>query len=231
MEIARRLPLLSLMREKSSPMKIEAMLIGVSGFLDAYSNKEYIAPLKMEAKYLMHKYQISPMDINHWDLKRIRPFNHPVVRLSQVATLISSHDILFSDVLECKTRQDVESIFRVEATKHLCDTHPNLVREEGGDITLGENKSSLIGINLVVPIQYAYGCYTNDDNLCANAQELNENLSPEFNRYIKMWREKGVKPHSAFESQALIQLTTCYCQKDRCSECPVGRRVSKGVIQ
>ncbi len=230
MEIAHRLPLASLTREKGDPLKVEAMLIGVSGFLDSYSNKEYLEPIKREAKYLMHKYQIAPLSIAHWDMKRIRPYNHPVVRLSQVATLITSHDILFSDILECKTRQDIDNIFKVNASKHLCNTHPNLLREEGSNITLGDTKRNLLGINLVVPIQYAYGSYFSDDNLCANAQELNENLAAEFNRYIKPWREKGVTPHSAFESQAIIQLTTCYCQKNRCIECPVGRRISQGVI-
>ncbi len=230
MEVARRLPMSILIREQDSVEKVEAMLIGVSGFIDNYPNTEYIAALKLEAKYLLHKYQIRPLDINFWNLGHVRPFNHPVVRLSQVATLICSHKLLFGDIIQCQTRYDVDSLFTINATKHLFDTHPQFCREGQKSIAIGAVKRNLLGINLVVPIQYAYGCFLHDDELCARAQDLNESLPAESNRYIKDWRKYGIKPKCAFESQALIQLTTCYCHLTRCHECPVGKRITKGVL-
>lgn len=230
MEVAKRMSLSMLMRERNSPLKVESMLIGTAGFINSYSNRDYIDPIKRETKYALHKFDISELSINHWNLGRVRPQNHPVLRLSQVATLFCEHEFIFSDMLLCKTRRDVDNLFSAKASRHFVDTHPYLTREGQQDITIGAQKRTLLGINLVVPLMYAYGCYAHDDELCAQAQDLNEALPPEMNVYIKKWSAKGVYPTSAFESQALIQLSTCYCKTTRCAECPVGRMILKGVI-
>ncbi len=230
MEVARRVSLSSLMRERSSPMRVEAMLVGASGFIDSYSNRDYIEPLKKEAKYMLRKYDINPLSYAHWNMSRVRPINHPVVRLSQVATLLCEHEFIFSDMLLCSSRRDVDILFTAKATKHLVDTHPYLGTDSKLDIKIGSQKRTLLGLNLVVPMIYAYGHYTHDDALCAQAQELNESLPPEQNKFIKDWGKQGVFPTTGFESQALIQLSTCYCEQARCEECPVGKMMLKGVI-
>ncbi len=230
MEVARRVPLSALMRERSSVVRVEAMLIGAAGFVDSYPNRDYIEPLKKESKYMMRKYDIVPLTYAHWDLGRVRPINHPALRLSQVATLLCTHEFIFADMMLCSTRSDVDALFTSKTTQHFVDTHPNLATDDNSDIKIGSSKRNLLGINLAVPMIYAYGCFTHDDGLCAQAQELNESLAAEMNTFIKEWSKRGVYPHTAFESQALIQLTTCYCKHSRCAECPVGRMVMKGVI-
>ncbi|MFI3302485.1 MAG: DUF2851 family protein [Rikenellaceae bacterium] len=230
MEVARRVSLSALMRERSSVMRVEAMLIGAAGFVDCYPNRDYIEPLKKESKYMMRKYDIDPLTYAHWDLGRVRPINHPVLRLSQVATLICTHEFIFADMVLCTTRSDIDTLFTSKATRHFVDTHPNLTTDENNEIKIGSQKRNLLGINIAVPMIYAYGYYTHDDGLCAQAQELNESLSAEMNTFIKEWSKRGVYPRTAFESQALIQLTTCYCQRSLCEECPVGCMILKGVI-
>ncbi len=230
MEVALRLPLHILLRERSHPLKVEAMLIATAGFIGNYSNEEYIAPLRDEANYLLHKYNITPLDIKHWDFSRIRPYNHPVVRLSQVAQLICSHEFIFDTMLECTTLDDVDSLFRVEATEHLLTTHPHLTCQGQRSLSIGSQKRTLLGINLIVPLQFAYGYYIHDEDICLRAHELNERLPAESNRYIRDWQKHGIIPMYAFETQALIQLTTCYCMCSRCEECIVGQRIASGRI-
>ncbi len=230
MEVARRVPLAALMRERNSIIRVEAMLIGAAGFMSSYPNRDYIEPFKKESSYIMRKYNIDSLTYAHWDLGRVRPINHPVLRLSQVATLLCDHEFIFADMMRCKSRSDIDSLFTSRATRHFVDTHPNLATDDRSDIKIGAQKRNLLGINIAVPMMYAYGCYTHDDGLCAQAQELNESLAPEMNTYIKEWSKRGVYPTTAFESQALIQLTTCYCKHSRCEECPLGRMRLKGVI-
>ncbi len=230
MQIALRLPLHILLRERSNPLKVEALLIATAGFIGNYSNEDYIAPLREEASYLLHKYNITPLDIKHWNFSRIRPYNHPVVRLSQVSRLVCAYNFIFDTMLECKTLEDIDSLFKVEATKHLLDTHPYLTRQGRHSLAIGAQKRTLLGINLVVPLQFAYGYYINDDEICSRAHELNQMLPAESNKYIRDWQSYGIIPMYAFETQALIQLTTCYCMRSRCNECIVGQRISFGTI-
>ncbi len=231
LELARRLPLSILMRERSSTLSLEAMLVATSGLLERYSNKEYSSPLVAEAGYLLKKHNVTPLSFKQWRLGRIRPYNHPVVRLSQVASIITSREFIFGDTLQCTTQKDVDELFCVATTPHLISTHSYLTGHgQRDELRIGATKRALIGINLVVPLQYAYGCYVHDDDICIRALELNQGLPAEDNRYINRWRSCGLNPHSAFETQALIQLTTQYCKKQMCAECPVGKRIAAGVI-
>ena len=74
-------------------------------------------------------------------------------------------------------------------------------------------------------LQFAYGSYTGRENLRDSALTLLERLPAEENRYMRTWSDAGIRPANAFESQALLQLSTEYCAAERCAECPVGRRM------
>lgn len=74
-------------------------------------------------------------------------------------------------------------------------------------------------------MQFAYGAYVEREALRTSALSLLENTDAEDNSIIRAWRQYGVTPQSAFDSQALLQLTNEYCRQRRCHECPVGRRI------
>ena len=99
---------------------------------------------------------------------------------------------------------------------------------EGGEHPkrIGAFKANIIGINLVAVLQFAYGSYTDNEQLHENALSLLELIQPENNRYIRTWCDAGVPaPANAFESQALLQLAKVYCPEHRCAACPIGRRI------
>ncbi len=221
-EVASRLSLAVLQRERLSQRGVEALLLGASGLLKTYHNDNYVVPLLRESEYLMHKYQITPISAKCWNIADVRPLNHPIFRLSQVASIINNEEFVMSSIIKCRTRQEVDDIFRVDATPHLLETH-SLNSAELKKISIGSIKRNLLGINLVVPAKLAYGYYIHDDDMCAEAFELNEKLDAEHNKYTRGWGQKGLIPTSAYESQALIQLAKEYCQKLRCEECIVAR--------
>ncbi len=226
-ELAKRVPLNILMRERSSPMNVEALLVGASGLLNSYNNDSYVATIRRESSFLLHKYHITPLVREYWNLVQMRPINHPIFRLSQVATMICNREFILNDIVSCVTHKDVDDLFGVDATSHLLSTH-SLNPEQVRKISIGALKRSLIGINLVVPAKLAYGYYTCNEDLCAEAFDLNERLPAETNVYTKCWSDKGLVAHNAYESQAHIQLSKEYCLRQRCKECVVARYMQRG---
>lgn len=78
LELARRVPYKTVLRERLAPHAVEAMLFGASGLLELYRNDTYTLDLKRSFEYLAAKYGIEPMEASAWTLNEIRPANHPV---------------------------------------------------------------------------------------------------------------------------------------------------------
>ncbi|MEG1611418.1 MAG: DUF2851 family protein [Alistipes sp.] len=222
--LARRVSYAMVLRERASLHNVEALMFGCSGLLELYEHDIYTLDLQRDFEYLAAKYDIEPMDAAEWDLTRIQPANHPVLRLAQAAAFMVCHEFVMDRVLNCRATDDVANLFRVEASTYW-STH-YLPASTSSDIPkrIGAFKSNMLGINLVAIMQYAYGSYIASDVLRDRAVTLLERLEAEDNIYIRHWQAQGLMPRNAFESQALLQLATEYCIEKRCEECPVGRR-------
>ncbi len=217
-EVGRRAPFKIIQRERSSMRTIEALLIGVAGLWNCLPNDNFTKALKEESKHLLYKYSIKPLPPNVWNLRSLSPVKHPIVRLSQVARLLHESLYPFNRLINCRSRNDIIDLFNVKASDELCK-RINLKMTNSSHI--GVMKCDLLGINLVVPMLYSYGIYTEDDNMTMAASELNEKLPAESNTYITAWRKLGVVPMSAYDTQALIQLSKIYCSDRLCYKCPL----------
>ncbi len=224
--LARTVPYAAIMREKLVPRNVEAMLIGASGLLDMYQHDEYILDLKRDFAYLANKYAISPMYISQWSLVKVRPNNHPILRLSQAAMFLSSMRNVMDRILECRTAGDVNNLFGVQTSKYWYNKYTPATESKYISKYIGKTKTDLLGINLVVQMQFAYGSYINNETLRTRAMSLLENIPAEDNKIIRKWNVGGKPAKTAFDSQALIQLDNEYCQKKSCDICPVGRRIA-----
>lgn len=225
LELARRVPYKTVLRERLAPHAVEAMLFGASGLLELYRNDTYTLDLKRSFEYLAAKYGIEPMETSAWTLNEIRPANHPVLRLAQAAEFFSQDEFVMERAMSCRTEEEVRKLFCIEASPYWRTHH--VPGAEGGEHPkrIGAFKANIIGINLVAVLQFAYGSYTGNERLRDSALTLLERLPAEDNRYMREWQSAGVRPRNAFESQALLQLATEYCAGKRCAECPVGRRI------
>lgn len=225
-ELSTRVPYAAILRERLSIQNIEAMLIGASGLLELYPHDEYILNLKRDYEYLAAKYSIKAMEAADWRLKRIYPNNHPILRLSQIATFLTHTQNFMDSMLECRTGDDVHKLFGCEARPYWL-THYTPADEQRKSVSkrIGRTKSDLLAINLVVQMQFAYSQYTSNERLRNQALSLLEDLPAEKNSIISQWNSYGKLACSAFDSQALLQLSFEYCRDRRCEECPVGRRI------
>lgn len=233
LELARRVPYKNVLRERLAPHAVEAMLLGASGLLQLYCHDTYTLDLGRTFEYLKAKYDICPMEIEAWSLANIRPANHPVLRIVQAAEFFTQDEFVMDRAMACRSEGDVQRLFCIEASEYWRTHHiPGSASDERPK-RIGLFKANVIGINLVAVLQFAYASFTGNDRLRDSALTLLEKLASEENHIITRWRNAGIAPRNAFESQALLQLSTRYCDCDepRCAECPVGRRILKSLAE
>lgn len=221
------LPLKVIQRECISAENVESLLLGASGLIYLFSDNEYIRQVKNRYYFALHKHQLNPMTLEEWNLSRMSPGKHPVLRLSQVAKFISLDRLNIRVFTKCASIQDIEALFRLEANNYWSDAIMAKTSIFTPPQYIGYDKSHLLGINFIIPLQLAYAEYTGNETIRDIAFNLLQDIKAENNHYIRSWASYGVRVKNALESQALIQLATEYCQKQRCDECPVGQKIIK----
>ena len=225
-ELSRRVKSHMVMRENSSIVNLEALLLGSAGLLDIYPEDDYIHRLRLEFEHLATKYNITPMLAGDWNLSSYYRHNHPTLRLTQLAACLHNKEFTIHRALDCRSRKDVYDLFSGETSQYWADYYiPNL-EPSSTNTRMGQMKSDLLGINLIAPMIYSYGTYTHNEEMTAAATELLESIAPEFNRLTKPWFSAGVEPRNAFISQAIIQLSKEFCTPRRCESCPLARRLT-----
>ncbi|MBQ9138179.1 MAG: DUF2851 family protein [Alistipes sp.] len=212
-----------IMREAHSLPNLEALLLCGSGLLYRYAEDDYTVDIKERWNHLANKYRLSSMRMTDWDLTTIRPYNHPVLRISQLANLLHHEEFIVNRTVACNSAKDIEELFCVEASEYWS----NHAFAQGVNLDfpkrIGKAKSHLLGINLVVPMRAAYlqSIGSGPKDIHAENMELLRQIPAEDNRYTRQWQHIGSKPKNALESQAIIQITTEYCLRGRCAECPL----------
>lgn len=211
----------TIMRENSSLQNLEALFLGTAGLLDIYAEDEYVTRLNMEFRHLMNKYNITPMLAGEWHLSNIYNNAHPVLRLAQLASCIHQNMISMRAVSGCKSRNDVYRLFAGRASQYWVEHFIPKVDTSTISKRVGSFTSDILGINFIAPMLFAYGTYTENETYREQAMTLLEEIPAENNRYTQLWNCHSRIAENAYESQALIQLSREYCEKQLCAECPL----------
>ena len=228
--LATALPFRIIRKHADNRLQIEALLFGSAGMLEeglfknALSDQYYIDLIR-EYKVLSAKYSLRPIHGWLWKFCRLRPVNFPTVRLSQLAALLSTAGGLFSRTLAAGDVSQLKDLFGVAASSYW-DNHYIFGKESkrSGKHT-GDQASDILLINAVMPMIFIYGRTHDDRKLCDRALDLLADIDPERNSVIRDWTLAGMVPESAFDTQALIQLTDEYCSKRKCLDCRIGSSV------
>jgi hypothetical protein len=225
--LASRLPLKIIRKHSDNLLQVESLLFGTAGLLDEALfreavNDEYYLLLTREYRMLKSKYSLQPVDGWMWKFHRLRPANFPTVRLSQLAALLSNSDGLFSRVLECELIDSLRTILGVRASQYWNNHYifGKAVPRTTGQA--GRQSVDLLIINAVVPLLFVYGKLKQQPGWCEKAVDMLDSLPPEANNVVSDFTEAGLRPESAFTSQALIELRTLWCRYHRCLDCRIG---------
>ena len=226
--LAKSLPLAYLARHKNSLFQLEAILFGQAGMLNSELKDEFPLALRKEYEFLIKKYHLQPIESSLWKFLRLRPINFPTIRISQFAHFIYQSSSIFSKILESEDIKDLTNMFEVTASEYF-DTHfifdePALKEKTK---IIGEYSTSLLILNTIIPLIFLYGIKNNDIKYKQRAMKFLEQLKPENNSIIKHWILLKIKPESASQSQALLELKNEYCDNKKCIDCRVGSYLLK----
>ena len=205
--LARSLPYAYLLKHIDDIFQVRALLLGQAGLIPDDEPQ-----MQQEYNFLRSKFQLQPMQASEWKMARRRPQASPYKRILALATLLSTHKNLFSEVLEAPDIAALQHIFLL----------PN---------STGIQTANSIIINAVAPILLAYGQWSSDSDLCDKAVHLLESIPAENNRYIEYWTQAGLSTRNAFDTQALLQLYHEYCEPHKCLNCRIGCWLIKNQSQ
>ncbi len=223
LQLAESLPLKKVLRQHTKLFQIEALLFGQSGLLSMHSFvDEYPLNLKKEYSYLANKYQLKHLPGQLWKYLRLRPPNFPNLRIAQFAALLSSHQNIFSKIIETEKIEDLISLFNVCASPYWDNHYVFDTLAKNYPKKLSKERINLLLINVIIPFIFLYGKHRNHDYLVERALSFMDLIPAEKNNMSNSFTQEGLVFKSAFQTQALLQLKTNYCDLKKCFECPIG---------
>ena len=219
--IARSLPLTLLKKHKPNIFQLEALLLGQGGLLKDTFIEDYPKALQKEYSFRKTKHSLRPIALPLHFL-RMRPGNFPTLRLAQLAAILQQTGQLFSKIKETKSAAEVREWFDIKCSDywntHYSFKHSSPFKEK----KLGEVMIDNIMVNTIVPLLFAYGKYHGDQPTKKKALDWLEETNQEENSITKGFSLTGIQCNNAYDSQALIELKTQYCEKKNCLNCSIG---------
>jgi len=221
------LPRIILMKHKDKLKQIEAILFGQAGLLGERFADDYPEALRKEYEFLQKKYKLTPISSQQFRFMRMRPANFPTIRLAQFAVLTYRTDHLFSKMLAAQSIKEIINMFQTEVSGYW-NTHYTFDHiSEKKSKKLGKSSIELLIINTIVPFIFHYGRLHHYEDFQERALRFLADLRAESNQVIKKYSELDFAATSAFDSQALLQLKSEYCDKKKCIECAIGISILK----
>ncbi|WP_055435179.1 DUF2851 family protein [Lacinutrix algicola] len=211
-------------KQQSKLLSLEALLFGQAGLLQDDCQEPYFLELEKEYQFLKQKFSLSSQNITPLQFFRLRPPNFPTIRLSQLANMYYLHQNVFSKIIETKTLEDFYKLFSVE-TSVFWETHYTFSKvSKASKKRLTKSFVDLLLINTIIPIKFSYakkiGKPVDNDII-----KLLEQIASEKNSIVNKFNSLKKVSKSALDSQALIQLKTEYCDKNKCLQCAIGNQL------
>lgn len=228
-------PLHCLMKHRDSYETVEGALFGQAGFLDNPPDESfYVKRMQQEYSFMCSKFGLERPSSPGWRMSRMRPNNFPHRRIATLAAMICRGFGIASEIFSVKSSDDAFRLFEFDLTGYWARRY-NFTSETATTVrALSRESISVLVINVIVPILYAYGLAYDDAERCDAAVSLLHAIRPEANSIVKSFVEAGVPCTDAFTSQALIQLRRSYCETRKCLYCRIGHRIlsakAKGTV-
>ena len=225
--LARSIPQNILAKHKN-PLQVEALIFGQAGFLNGDFEDAYPQSLKKEYDFLRKKFNLTPIENHLWKFMRLRPANFPTIRLAQFAALIVNSNHLLSKVLDTRDIAGLRLLFTNIKVNPYWEDHFRFDKpSKPSSKNLGTASIDILLLNTLVLFLFSYGKQHQLQHFMDRSLKLLENLPGEQNNIIADFDNLGIQAHSAFESQALLELKNYYCNYKKCLQCSVGNKILK----
>lgn len=209
-------------KEQTKLVKLEALLFGQANLLnDSNIQDKYYLQLQKEYDFLTKKYSLKNEGVIPLQFFRLRPPNFPTIRLAQLAQLLNNQHNLFSKLIALKSVNEFYSIFEV-STSEYWETHYTFGKVSKKRIkNLSKSFIDLLLINTIIPLIFTYSKHQGKDE-GEKLLKLIQEIDSEKNSIIDNFKTIRIQSKSALQSQALLQLYTEYCSKNKCLQCAIG---------
>ncbi|WP_124981850.1 DUF2851 family protein [Nonlabens xiamenensis] len=199
--------------------RLEAVLLGQAGLLNQSCTDSYFKSCQEEYAFAKAKHQLSPC-LTPMTFFRLRPANYPGIRLSQLAVLYYQSPLLFGEILLANKKEEIYQLFDIQASEYW-DTHhvfgkPTALRKK----KLTPAFIDLLIINCIVPVRFTYARSMGRDPT-DGLLDLMYSVSSEQNKWVQSF-DQLMSVEDALQSQAVLQLKSQYCDRNRCLHCDVG---------
>jgi hypothetical protein len=228
--MARSIPLSLLSKQKNQLLQLEAVLMGQAGLLEKPYEDDYARQLNESYQFQKTKYKLQQRP-NAALFLRMRPASFPTIRLAQLAALVHSSGHLFSKIKEIISVKDVKCLLDTCASPYW-DQHYTFdkLSTVARPKRTGQGMINNLIINTVVPTLFAYGLQRQEQLYKDRALQWLTEVMVEENTITRGFAQCGIASSNAFESQALIELKTSYCDQKRCLDCAVGNALLKKKV-
>lgn len=230
LRLAESVPYKTLQIHGNQPLILQAILLGQADLIPDEPSDTYGEFLKNEYGFYQKKYLFkSKMSDQEWKMMGVRPSNFPSIRISQLAEILSRNPSLFSSIIvEEQDFSSFKKLFSI-ATPDYWQHHHQLGKITGRALPkqLSPTVLSLLTINFVVPLWYAYGKYIQDSSWQEKCFDLLQEVAAEDNFIIRKYQRHDWKPQNAFDAQGMIGLYHHYCKPKKCLDCKIGQNLLK----
>lgn len=224
-QVAEKIDVRLLAKYSDSPLKVEAIIFGVAGFLQQDFTDDYALELKKEFNYLKRLHQLHELNSGIFKWAKVRPANFPTLRLAQFAAIACSSSALFSSILKGNI-VFVASLLEKAHVNAYWKNHFRFDEQAQNNFTkIGKNTLQTLIVNAVAPLLFAYGKSVGNDEISEEALEILRTQKAEKNAVVAMFSAQGIGAKNALDSQGLIQLKTNYCDRKKCLQCSIGNKI------
>ncbi len=213
-------------KEAKHVFNLESLFFGQLGMLNEPSESVYFNQLKKEYIYQQNKFKLPSTDWSKVEYFRLRPPNFPTIRISQLASLYTVHQNLFSELMQIKTVDKFYKFLSISVSE-FWKTHYTFEKESPKrNKKLTKSFIDLLLINTIIPLRFVY-LKQHDKFDQTEFMNLIQQLKPEKNSVIDKYSLLKINAKSAFDTQALLQLKRNYCEKQKCLQCAIGNYLLK----
>jgi len=230
LQVARSIDFKKLQRLQNL-FQIEAILFGQASLLgeeEEVLTDEYQIKLKDEYQFQKQKHDLTPIPKGQWRYMRMRPSGFPEKRMAALAGFIFQTEHLKSKIIALKNKSELFSFFDIRTSLYWKNHFRFGKMSAQTSAASGHDLIQRIAINLVIPFQFLFAEIYQLPNIKENAIDLLNELDAEDNLLIRDWKQIGIIPISAAESQSLIHLKNEYCDKRLCLSCAIGHAILRG---
>lgn len=228
--IAKSIDFSILKKSSQELVLLESLLMGQAGLLEGEKEDGYFKILSDNYEYQKRKFHLDSATVISPKFFRLRPPNFPSIRLAQLASLYSHKQNIFSEILAASRMEEFYSIFEVDTSEYW-DTHYNFGVASGKrKKRLTHSFIDLLVINTIIPLKFCYAREHGKD-ISEEVLKLASEISCEENMIIKKFNSLKKVAKNAYHSQALLQLKSQYCDKNKCLQCAIGNKIISGNIR